>query len=456
MHNTSLCCNVLIIGGGIAGLSAAHYFNSVGMTDFLIVEADNRLGGRIYSDLTTGIEIGAEFIHGEGNMAYDIIVNKMKVPLDMVFDFSKTDPKQHGAMYFIDGKLHGIDSPVAKQMLKYIDDLMNDEQLKKGPDMSVQEWLISRKVPEKYHVFIDSLLAKTNGGCLLSASAKGLQEEGNKWPYGSGNFQLNGDHYMEPSMMKYLTSNLCLKDQVKLNYKVYNIDYTCKSGMIKVNNGEIMCNKVILTVPISVLRSQQIVFNPPLSPLKRHIIQNMLPMQSGMKVVLRFKRPFWRDLIPDTNIIILGDNHPFIAQLWFPHVSQKKHDEFGYYLTGFSMGNKTDNALFYSEEEITKSMRQLVQKVFNLNSNNDGYIGGIVKNWQSFQFVGGSYSFAGVTDASRMNFVENCREVLAEPIENRIFFAGEAYADYSPASLHGSLETGQKAAQSIMSKHSKL
>lgn len=90
----------MIIGGGLAGLSAAHHFNSVGMSDFLIVEADSRLGGRIYSDTQSGIEIGAEFIHGQGSMAHDILT-KLKVPLDHVFDFSKTNPKEHGAMYFI-------------------------------------------------------------------------------------------------------------------------------------------------------------------------------------------------------------------------------------------------------------------------------------------------------------------------------------------------------------------
>lgn len=100
-QSNTICCNVLIIGGGLAGLSAAHHFNTVGMKDFLIVEADNRLGGRIYSDVQSGIEIGAEFIHGEGSMAYDIVANKMKVPLHRVFDFSKTEHKEHGAMYFI-------------------------------------------------------------------------------------------------------------------------------------------------------------------------------------------------------------------------------------------------------------------------------------------------------------------------------------------------------------------
>jgi len=340
-------------------------------------------------------------------------------------------------------------------MLQYIDDMMEDEELRRGGDMSVKEWVITRNVPQKYHTFIDSLLTKTNGGCLNSASAKGLQEEGNKWPYGPGNFQLNGDHYMEPTLIGYLSSTLNKKDQLKLNYVVRNIDYS-KNGMVKINGGELQCNKVIVTVPMTALKNQVVTFNPPLSPIKKHIINNMLPMQSGMKVVLRFKKPFWRDIIPGTNLIVLGENHPFVVQLWFPHTTQQKHDKYGYYLTGFSMGNKTDNALFYNDDDVKQSVRQLVQKVFQLNNTNDGYIDGMVKNWQNFQYVAGSYAFAGVTDASRNNFIKDCRLVLAEPIENKVFFAGEVYADYSPATIHGSMETGEKVAKQVMSKTSKL
>lgn len=40
-------CNILIIGGGIAGLSAASHFVKCGRTDFLLLEATDKLGGRV-------------------------------------------------------------------------------------------------------------------------------------------------------------------------------------------------------------------------------------------------------------------------------------------------------------------------------------------------------------------------------------------------------------------------
>lgn len=42
-------CKVLIIGAGMAGLSAANHLVQNGLTDFKILEARSRIGGRIIS-----------------------------------------------------------------------------------------------------------------------------------------------------------------------------------------------------------------------------------------------------------------------------------------------------------------------------------------------------------------------------------------------------------------------
>lgn len=46
-------CKILIIGAGMAGLSAASHLVKNGVTDFKILEAKNRIGGRIVS-INTG------------------------------------------------------------------------------------------------------------------------------------------------------------------------------------------------------------------------------------------------------------------------------------------------------------------------------------------------------------------------------------------------------------------
>lgn len=48
-NNTATNVKVLIIGAGMAGLSAANHLLQNGCNDFLIVEARGRIGGRIVS-----------------------------------------------------------------------------------------------------------------------------------------------------------------------------------------------------------------------------------------------------------------------------------------------------------------------------------------------------------------------------------------------------------------------
>ena len=55
---------VLILGGGIAGITAARTLEVNGIDDFIVLEAGKEIGGRIRSNSETGIELGASWIHG--------------------------------------------------------------------------------------------------------------------------------------------------------------------------------------------------------------------------------------------------------------------------------------------------------------------------------------------------------------------------------------------------------
>ena len=59
--NTHLTAKIVIVGGGIAGIAAASELSKAGVTDFLLLEARDRLGGRIYTK-----KHGEGGPHGEG------------------------------------------------------------------------------------------------------------------------------------------------------------------------------------------------------------------------------------------------------------------------------------------------------------------------------------------------------------------------------------------------------
>jgi len=63
------CFKVIIIGGGLAGLSAANHLVENGVSDICVVEAKSSLGGRIHTTFEDGnpLELGAQWIHGACN-----------------------------------------------------------------------------------------------------------------------------------------------------------------------------------------------------------------------------------------------------------------------------------------------------------------------------------------------------------------------------------------------------
>jgi monoamine oxidase len=66
----------------------------------------------------------------------------------------------------------------------------------------------------------------------------------------------------------------------------------------------------------------------------------------------------------------------------------------------------------------------------------------IIHPWGTDPWTMGSYSAARVGKVS-------ARATLAQPIDNRLFFAGEAISTNAHSSLHGAYLTGQQAATSI-------
>ena len=65
--NSAKSYKIIILGSGIAGLTAAYHLKSNGINDVLILEARDRIGGRLYPfDLSEncGIQLGAQWIHG--------------------------------------------------------------------------------------------------------------------------------------------------------------------------------------------------------------------------------------------------------------------------------------------------------------------------------------------------------------------------------------------------------
>src|SRR4051795_8588713 len=68
--------DVLVLGAGVAGLAAAQELSQAGMR-VIVIEARDRIGGRIFTERVPGhplpIELGAEFIHGRPPESFALV-----------------------------------------------------------------------------------------------------------------------------------------------------------------------------------------------------------------------------------------------------------------------------------------------------------------------------------------------------------------------------------------------
>src|SRR3954453_2242131 len=165
--------SILIIGAGAAGLMAAKEL-STNKQKVTILEANNRIGGRIYT-LYDGafikpLELGAEFIHGNLHMTTQLL-NEASIPVNKV----------KGQMIHIkNGEQKIQDEPDAGW-----DELMERmQQLKK--DMTVANFLKNYFSDEKYSALRRSVRGFAEGFDLADISTAGVFALRNEWMHEEG------------------------------------------------------------------------------------------------------------------------------------------------------------------------------------------------------------------------------------------------------------------------------
>jgi monoamine oxidase len=189
-------------------------------------------------------------------------------------------------------------------------------------------------------------------------------------------------------------------------------------------------SRVIVTVPLGVLKSSDIMFVPRLSRAKRAAIQG-IGVGDVVKVVVRC-RPFW-------------GKYRFISSeqdipVWWP--LPKRRDDRGV-IVGWAAGPAARNLRRLGTEEIKRravsSLCGLFPKLRAV-SFEDVY----VVDWSRDKFAKGAYTYDRSTRSSSL------RRQLAEPEDNLLFFAGEATEPIYYGTVHGAVKSGQRAADLVL------
>jgi monoamine oxidase len=217
---------------------------------------------------------------------------------------------------------------------------------------------------------------------------------------------------------------------VMFDCPVRGIDHRGKRLRIATTKGDITADQVIVAVPSTLIAAEQLLFTPAL-PQKIQAAQG-LPLGLDDKFFMALDGA--QEFDPDVRLFGHTDRAATAAYHFRPLGRPYIEAYFGGKLAA-ELEASGDAAFFdFAVSELTgllgNDFRRRVQPIR-------------VHRWGRDPFARGSYSFARPGSA-------DCRPTLAEPVEQRLFFAGEACSinDYSTA--HGAWHTGVRAAEQVI------
>lgn len=436
--------DVLVIGAGAAGLSAALELSRAGL-QVEIIEARDRVGGRMFTvhDPAIGhaIELGAEFVHG---LAPELWLSVQQHNLKVT--------EVYGDMWCsIDGKLERCNFfAQADKILSAMDDDFAD---KNKPDESFLDFL-ARRFPGKDHAeakqwatgyvsgfnAADPALVSTRW--LVDSRHADEQIEGERAFHVAGGYQ---------SLIDILLRELDdRKVKIRLNTIATAIRWQSGSVEILANGPQpetsFFARRTLITLPLGVLQAPGFVrFEPELPQQKREAVEK-LAMGKVVRVTLCFRERFWKDLHGAHESHSLGDlSFLFSRDTFFP-TWWTQMPETVPIITGWSPAKSAERMAGVSKAEVINKAIESLSSLLHVESSTvqaqlqTAYF----HDWDSDPFSQGAYSYVKVGG-------EGCQRTLGSPISDTLFFAGEA-TDTSGhnGTVHGAIASGQRAAREIL------
>lgn len=430
--------NVVIIGAGAAGLYAADILNAKGIK-VKVLEAGSQAGGRIRSlrnqqDLVNlsvadfPVELGADVIYGSDSI-WGTNLKNFNVPTINLGDVSSDvfvldSSAKLGADWETDG-----DFVNAENFVNGVPDYS-------GANVSIKQAALG--LPERVQTLINSQLGNLYGSNNESVGIAGVAESLTLRKHDGKQLVLKNN-----PMQDFLISRFNqVKDFIQLNTPVSSIDYSGSPIVITDVNGEkIEASKVIVTVPLSILKSNGISFNPGL-PATMTSSMDKIGMDNSIRVVLDFKKNFWGEstgfiwgTTTAPGCFNAGVGRGEFFQTLSITINGPKATEMS------ALGSDMVNVILAELDTLYAGQAtQFVRRDFNTNQ-----IISIIQDWSKEEYIKGGYSYptAAATIDDRKN--------LGQPIGDKLFFAGEA-TDVSgdAGTINGALASAERVVEELV------
>ncbi|XP_043225185.1 peroxisomal N(1)-acetyl-spermine/spermidine oxidase-like isoform X1 [Amphibalanus amphitrite] len=453
---------VLIIGGGVSGLSAASCLVKNGITDFRLLEARGRLGGRVVGITVDQLklQLGAMWIHGVlGNPIYELAVRSGLIksiqdqPVHSLMA-CREDGRPipfHIVQEVYDAYEQFMDRCVEYFLCKYEPP---DGVRSVGEHIRLEVDLYLAGLPERERdvrrLLFEYLLKRE----AVIAGAHSMDEVdllecGTYCDLPGGNILLPEGYssILGPLRQDVPPETLLLGhpvSQVSWAARPDRVTVTCESGR------RLSAEHVVCTVPLGVLKERaERLFEPPLPAARTAAIQR-LGFGTANKIFLEYDRPFLPANVTEL-LLAWGPTDPSqpVAQRWQRKIySFSKMSET--LLLAWVVGEEAVHMETLPMDEVGRVCTEVLATFLD-----DPCVPRpkrtVCSGWKSQPYSRGSYSFIK-TGSTQADIYTVGSPILAEDGKTpRLLFAGEHCHPSFYSTVHGAYLTGRSAVQQILS-----
>lgn len=423
----------LVIGAGFAGLAAAHHLRAAGEA-VTILEARDRIGGRVHTSRDFAdfpVEFGAELIHGSRVITWEWV---RKLGLTTIH-WRKTDESM--VRLADDSWLTMRQARAKNPRFDVTRSWAIPDVPIEGDDEDFETYLRRIGFEDEQMEYVRRSFANATGDDPRHLSARAMLAELNDGdddpppvddPMAAHDYRIVEGY---DSIYNALAEGLT----IHLNATVVEINWRAGGSVgILTESGDLHeADHAIITLPLGVLQSGKIRFNPALPESKTRALDG-LRMGPVTKMVYRFDQPIAG---PEIAAIYSRYNPP----MWWSPSFQRGGKTTVW--TAFFSGDYARELLPLGEEKALQTGLETLRK--ELNQPDLRYTGARWVNWPEDPFSLGGYSVVLPGHAG-------ARRMLAEPTPP-LYWAGEASAQHhNAATVHGAYLTGQRAANEILKR----
>lgn len=383
--------DVVIVGAGAAGLSAARELQSRGAR-VVVLEASAKVGGRVQDDRSLScwpLELGPEFIHGESD---NRLLDLVRSGLDGKPNAELVELEWPNYYYF--GK-EGVVLPASEAdklddvaLMHEVFEKLGEMDAAKVADGSLLQYFTGCGLSSRVLDLADAIFANDYGSDMSDTGLREVIVEQRRWCHGEKYLVLRG------ACLQDAMNTLARGLPVRTGWRVKTIR-RASPGRIEVDDGTgglVSARSVIVTVPLPVLQRGELAFEPPLPSAHLAAVRS-LRMGSALKVIVRLTSRFWPDDFFDA---VCAD--AFLPELWLSPAAELMRPECPppYTMVGFVAGERARRVGRLPHHEIARQMLLQLDAMFGSTAQphpaSDCCSGFVIKDWATAPDTFGAYT----------------------------------------------------------------